>query len=40
MKIQEKKLGGGPGAGGRVEGGGGVRVDIIEKLKFLRFLEN
>ena len=36
MKIQKtKKIGGGPGGGeGRV-GGGGVRVDVNEELKFL-----
>ena len=34
MKIQ-KKLGGGGGGGGRGRvGGGGVRVDVIEELKF------
>ena len=34
MKIQKKKkIGGGGGGGGRV--GGGVRVDVIEELKFL-----
>ena len=32
MKIQIKKIGG--VGGGRV-GGGGVRVDVIEELKFL-----
>ena len=35
MKIQKKKLGGlGSGEGGRV-GGGDVRVDVNEELKFL-----
>ena len=33
MKIQKKKIGGGGGSGGRV--GGGVRMDLIEELKFL-----
>ena len=37
VKIQKKKkLGGGGGGGGRVGlGGGGVRVDVNEELKFL-----
>ena len=34
MKIQKKKLGGGQGSGGQV-GGGGVRMDVNEELKFL-----
>ena len=38
MKIQKKKLGGGGGWGGRsgwgMVGGGGVRVDVNEELKF------
>ena len=33
MKIQKKKLGGDPGSG--LGGGGGVRVDVNEELKFL-----
>ena len=32
MRIQKKKIGGGGGGRGRV---GGVRVDVIEELKFL-----
>ena len=38
MKIQKKKLGGGGvegGSGGGVGLRGGVRVDVIEELKFL-----
>ena len=40
MKIQKKKIflgGGGRGVSGRgrVGGGGGVRVDVNEELKFL-----
>ena len=41
MKIQKKKLGGGgsvcrgEGSGWVVGGGGGVRVDVNEELKFL-----
>ena len=35
MKIQKKKLGGGSGGVGLVGGGGGVRVDVNEELKFL-----
>ena len=31
VKIQKKKIGG----GGLVRGGGGVRVDVNEELKFL-----
>ena len=35
MKILKKKIGG-RGGGGQVSGwGGGVRVDVIEELKFL-----
>ena len=34
VKIQKKKIEGGPGGGGRV-GLGGVRVDVNEELKFL-----
>ena len=33
MKIQKKNFGGGGGRGVRL--GGGVRVDVIEELKFL-----
>ena len=33
MKIPKKKMGG--GVLGRVGGGGGVRVDVNEELKFL-----
>ena len=35
MKIQNKNLGGGVGGGVGLGGGGGVRVDVIEELKFL-----
>ena len=31
----KKKIGGGEGGGGVGFGGGGVRVDVIEELKFL-----
>ena len=35
MKIQKKIEGGGVRGGGSVWGGGGVRVDVNEELKFL-----
>ena len=42
MKIQKKKIGGFWGGGGEWSGwGGGVRVDVIEELKFLgKFTKN
>ena len=37
VKIQKKNLGGGGSGGGvGLVGGGGVRVDVKEELKFLR----
>ena len=35
VKISKKKFGGGGREGGRVLGGGGVRMDANEELKFL-----
>ena len=35
MKIQKKKWGGGVLGAFQVGGGGGVRVDVNEELKFL-----
>ena len=35
VKIKKKSLGRGVGSGFLVRGGGGVRVDVNEELKFL-----